>query len=97
MGAQTFMQLLSKASNKDRPYVRDNCLRDAMIADNVGHIELGILSDPVCSGYEYEVDRLGQAVHDDPYRVVPTRGARQTHNEVHTDVFPFPLGNAQGL
>jgi hypothetical protein len=22
---------------------------------------------------------------------------RQTHNEVHADVFPFPLGNAQGL
>jgi hypothetical protein len=26
-----------------------------MIADNVGHIELGILFDPVCSGYGYEV------------------------------------------
>jgi hypothetical protein len=25
------------------------------------------------------------------------RGARQTHNEVHADVFPFPPGNAQGL
>jgi hypothetical protein len=22
---------------------------------------------------------------------------RQTHNDVHTDVFPFLLGNAQGL
>jgi hypothetical protein len=25
------------------------------------------------------------------------RGARQTQNEVHVDVFPFPLWNAQGL
>jgi hypothetical protein len=44
------------------------------IADNVGHVELSILSDRVCSGYRYEVGRLSQAVHDDPYRVVPTRG-----------------------
>jgi hypothetical protein len=75
----------------------DDGFRNAMIADNVGHVELGILSNPVCSGYGYEVGRLSQAVHDDPYRVVPTRGARQTHNEVHTVVFPFPLGNSQGL
>jgi hypothetical protein len=25
------------------------------------------------------------------------RGARQTHNEIHADVFPFPLRNTQGL
>jgi hypothetical protein len=25
------------------------------------------------------------------------QGGRQTHNEVHIDVFPFSLGNAQGL
>jgi hypothetical protein len=68
-----------------------------MIEDNIWHVELSILSDPVCGGYEYKVGRLSQAVHDDPYQVVPTRGARQTHNEVHADVFPFPLGNAQGL
>jgi hypothetical protein len=35
-------------------------------------------------------------IHDDPYRVVPVEGVRQTHNEVHTDVFPFSHGNAQG-
>jgi hypothetical protein len=26
-----------------------------MIADNVGYIELGILSNPVCGGYGYEL------------------------------------------
>jgi hypothetical protein len=51
----------------------------------------------VCHGYGYEVDWLSQAVHDDPYWVVPTRGARQTHDEVHADVLPFSLGNTQGL
>jgi hypothetical protein len=66
-----------------------------MIADYVCYVELGILSDPVGGRYEYEVGSLSQAVHDDPYRVVPTRGVRQTHNEVHTDVFPFPLKNSQ--
>jgi hypothetical protein len=35
MGAQTFMQLLPKASNKDRSSIGDNGFRDAMIADNV--------------------------------------------------------------
>jgi hypothetical protein len=43
------------------------------------------------------MSRLSQAVHNEPYLVVPTRGAGQTHNEVNTDVFPFSLGNAQGL
>jgi hypothetical protein len=35
MGAQTLMQLLPKASNKDRSSVRNNSLRYAMIADDV--------------------------------------------------------------
>jgi hypothetical protein len=43
-----------------------------MIADNMGYVDLGILSDPVCHGYGYEVSQLSQAVHDDPYRVIPT-------------------------
>jgi hypothetical protein len=74
MGAQILMQLLPKASNEDRSSIGDDSLQDAMIADNVGHVGLSILSDHVCSGYRYEVGRLSQAVHDDPYRVVPTRG-----------------------
>jgi hypothetical protein len=35
MGAQTLMQLLSKASNEDRYSIGDEGLRDAMITDNV--------------------------------------------------------------
>jgi hypothetical protein len=70
------MQLLPKTSNEDKSSIRDDGLRDAMIADNVGYVELGILSDPICRGYRYEVGRLSQAVHDDPYQVIPTRGVR---------------------
>jgi hypothetical protein len=43
------------------------------------------------------MSRLGQADHNDLYRVVQTRGVRQTYNEVHADVFPLPLRNAQRL
>jgi hypothetical protein len=97
MGAQTFMQLLVKTSNKNRSSIGDDGLRDAVTVDNVWNVELDILSDHVYSGYVYEVDQLSQAVHDDPYWVIPTQGAKQTHDEVHTYVFPLPLGNAQGL
>jgi hypothetical protein len=55
MGAQTLMQLLPKASNEDRSSIGDDGLRNAMIADNVRHVELCILSNLICSGYEYEV------------------------------------------
>jgi hypothetical protein len=63
-------------SNEDGSSIRDDGLRDAVIADNMGYVELDILSDPVYHGYGYEVGRLSQAVHEDPYRVIPTRGER---------------------
>jgi hypothetical protein len=72
MGVQALMWLLPKASNKDRSSVGDDGLYDTVIADNMGYVELGILSNPVCHGYGYEVGRLSQAVHADPYRVIPT-------------------------
>jgi hypothetical protein len=84
-------------SNEDRSSIRDDSLWDAVVADNVGYVEVSILSDSVCHGYRYELGLLSQAVYDDPYRVILTRGVRQTHNEVCADVFPFSLGNAQGL
>jgi hypothetical protein len=49
------MQLLPKASNKDRSSIRDDILWDAVMADNMRHVELGILSDSICSGDGYEV------------------------------------------
>jgi hypothetical protein len=63
-------------SNEDRSFIGDDGLWDAVIADNVGYVELDILSDPVCHGYGYEVGRLSQVVHDDPNRVIPMSGAR---------------------
>jgi hypothetical protein len=63
-------------SNENRYSIGDDGLQDAMIADNVGYVQLGILSDPVCHGYGYEVGRHSQVAHDDLYQVIPTRGAR---------------------
>jgi hypothetical protein len=63
-------------SNEDRSSTGDDGLRDAVIADNVGYVKLGILSNHVCHGYGYEVVRLSQAVHNDSYRVIPMRGVR---------------------
>jgi hypothetical protein len=42
-------------SNKDGSSIGDDSLQDAVIVDNVRYVQLGILSDPVCCGYEYEV------------------------------------------
>jgi hypothetical protein len=42
-------------SNEDRSSIRDDGLRDAVIADNVGYVELSILSDIVSHDYGYEV------------------------------------------
>jgi hypothetical protein len=54
MGAQTLMYLLPKMSNEDRSSIGDDGVQGAMIADDVGYVELSILSDPVCRGYRYE-------------------------------------------
>jgi hypothetical protein len=45
----------------------------------------------------YEMSGLSQTVHDNLYGVIPMRGAGQTNNEVHADIFPLPHGNAQRL
>jgi hypothetical protein len=42
-------------SNEDRSTIGDDGLQDAMMANNVGYVELGILSDPIHRGYGYEV------------------------------------------
>jgi hypothetical protein len=47
--------LLPKASNEDKSSIRDDDLQDAMIANNMRYVELGILSDSTDGGYRYEV------------------------------------------
>jgi hypothetical protein len=40
---------------------------------------------------------LGKSVNDYPNGVKLAAGERQTHNEIDTDVFPFPDMNTHGL
>jgi hypothetical protein len=91
------MQLLLETCDKDRPSIRNNGLRYPMIMDIVRDLQLCILVDSVCGGHRYEVSGLSQMVHDNPYGLIPTRGAGQTNNEVHACIFPLPLGNAQRM
>jgi hypothetical protein len=43
------------------------------------------------------MSRLGESVDDYPNGVKLAAGERQTHNEIHIDVFPFPGRNIQWL
>jgi hypothetical protein len=43
------------------------------------------------------MSRLGKSVDDYPDGVKLVADERQTHNEIHTDVFPFPGRNTQRL
>jgi hypothetical protein len=43
------------------------------------------------------MSRLGKSVDDYPDGVKLAAGERQTHNEIHTDVFPFPDRNTRRL
>jgi hypothetical protein len=43
------------------------------------------------------MSRLGKSVNDYPDGVKLAADERQTHNEIHTDVFPFLGRNTQKL
>jgi hypothetical protein len=53
------------------------------------NIQLGILFSPIASVHWDEMSGLGKSVDDYPDGVKLVAGERQTHNEIHTDVFPF--------
>jgi hypothetical protein len=38
-----------------------------------------------------EMSYFGQSIHNHPYRIISFRGARQSSNEVHTNLFTLPL------
>jgi hypothetical protein len=42
--------------------------------------------------YQFQIQNLGvTSIHNNSYRTISFRGARQSSNEVHTNLFPFPL------
>jgi hypothetical protein len=61
------------------------------------NIQLSVLFSPVASVHWDEMSGLGKSVTDYPDGVKLVVGERQTHNEIHIDVFPFLGRNTQRL
>jgi hypothetical protein len=91
------MQLLSEASHELGSLVRNDGLWHTMQTQDVRNIQLSILLNHVEGVHRNEMSRLGKSVDDYPNRVKLAAGERQAHNEIHTDVFPFPDRNTQRL
>jgi hypothetical protein len=68
-----------------------------MQTQDARNIQLGILFSPVAGVHWNEMSGLGKSIDDYPDGVKHTIGERQTHNEIHIDVFPFPGRNTQRL
>jgi hypothetical protein len=91
------MQLLLEASDEPGPLVRNDGLRHTMQTQDMRNIQLGILFSTVEGVHWIEMSVLGKSIDDYPDRVKLAVGERQTHNEIHTDVFPFLGGNTHRL
>jgi hypothetical protein len=59
------------------------------------NIQLNVLLSPVEGVQQNEMSKLGKSVDDYLDGVKLAAGERQTHNEIHVDVFPFPGRNTQ--
>jgi hypothetical protein len=68
-----------------------------MRTQDVRNIQLSVLFSPVEDVHQNEMSRHGESVDDYPNGVKLAASERQTHNEIHTDVFPFPGRNIQRL
>jgi hypothetical protein len=61
------------------------------------NINFYILFCPVGGMYWQEMRCFGQPIHNDPNRIVVPGGIRQSHNEIHAKIFPFPRWYGKGL
>jgi hypothetical protein len=84
------MQLLPEASDELGTSIRNGGLWDTMQTQEARNIQLNVLFSPVEGVHRNEMSGLGKLVNDYPNGVKLAAGERQTHNEIHTDVFPFP-------
>jgi hypothetical protein len=91
------MQLLPEASNELRTLIRNDGLWHTMHIQDERNIQLSVLLSPIEGVHRNEMSRLGESVDDYPDGVKLVAGERQTHNEIHIDVFPFPGRNIQRL
>jgi hypothetical protein len=68
-----------------------------MQAQDTRNIQLGVLFNPTEGVHWNEMSGLGKSVDDYPNGVKLVASERKTHNEIHTDVFPFSGRNTQQL
>jgi hypothetical protein len=97
MHPQGSMQLPLEASDELGPSVRNDGLWYPMHIQDLRNIQLSILLRPIEGVYRNEMSILGKSIDDYPNGVKLLVGERQAHNEIHTDVFPFPGRNTQRL
>jgi hypothetical protein len=91
------MQLLLEVSYELGTSIINDGLRHTMQTHDARNIQLSILFSPVEGVHWNKISGLGKSVDDYPDGVKLTVGERKTHNEIHTDVFPFPGRNTQRL
>jgi hypothetical protein len=83
------MQLLLETTNKLGPSVRNDGPQHTMQTQVERHIQLMVLLSHAIGVHWNEVCRLGESIQDHPDGIKLAGGERQTHNEIHADVFPF--------
>jgi hypothetical protein len=97
MRPQGSMQLLPEVSYELGTLIKNNGLWHTMQTQDARNIQLTILFSPVEGVHWNEMSGLDKLVDDYPDGVKLATGERQIHNEIHTDVFPFPGRNTQRL
>jgi hypothetical protein len=86
-----------RRSDKLGTSIRNDGLRRTMQTHNARNIQLNILFSPVEGVHRNEMSGLGKSVDNYPNEVKLVAGEKQTHNKIHTDVFPFSGRNTQRL
>jgi hypothetical protein len=95
--AQGSMQLLLEMSNKLGSLVRNDGFMHAMQTQDTSKVQLNIFLSLVVDVHQNEMRKLGELIHDHPYGIILVGRERQTHNDIHADVFSFSGRNFQSL
>jgi hypothetical protein len=91
------MHLLLEGSDELGPSVRNDGLRHTMQAQDARNIQFSVLFSPVEGGHQNGMSKLGKSVDDYTNGVKLVADERWSHNEIHTDVFPFSSRNTKRL
>jgi hypothetical protein len=68
-----------------------------MQTQNVRNIQLNVLFSPIEGVHWNKMSRLGESIDNYLNGIKLAAGERQSHNKIHSDVFPFPGRNTQRL